>query len=196
MGNEIQEGSAPVDQASARPGKPRNPTIDLHPMVVIDLNQESTLPANDRTNGLDDGGITRPVLAIIIATVVLYFGKDILLPLVMASILAVAFSPITSRLEAFVGRFLSAALVVVLAITAIGAIGFFLTVQLTAVAVEIAGYSDNIAAKLTRIQGSTPAWLQTIEDASRTSNNGWRERVRYPPSARPGWCKLKPRRLP
>ena len=36
-----------------------------------------------------------------------------------------------------------------LAITAIGAIGFFLTVQLTSVAVEIAGYSNNIAAKLT-----------------------------------------------
>ena len=53
--------------------------------------------------------------AVIVATVVLYFGKDILLPLVMASILAVAFSPIASRLETFVGRFVSAALVVVLA---------------------------------------------------------------------------------
>jgi predicted PurR-regulated permease PerM len=130
---------------------------------VNEFNQESNLPADDRTDGLDDGGITRPVLAIIIATVVLYFGKDILLPLVMASILAVAFSPISSRLEALVGRFLSAALVVGLAITAIGAIGFFLTVELTTVAVEVAGYSNNIAAKLARLQGSTPAWLQTIE---------------------------------
>ena len=114
-------------------------------------------------SGLDSGGVTRPILAVIVATVVLYFGKDILLPLAMASILAVAFSPITSRLETFVGRFVSAALVVVLAITAIGAIGFFLTVELTSVAVEVAGYSNNIAAKLASLRGSTPAWLQTIE---------------------------------
>jgi predicted PurR-regulated permease PerM/methanogenic corrinoid protein MtbC1 len=164
MGNEILAGSAHIDQASVRLGKPRNPTSDLHATVVHDFNQEPNLPADDRDDGLDDGGITRPILAIIVATVVLYFGKDILLPLVMASILAVAFSPITSRLEVFVGRFLSAALMVGLAITAIGAIGFFLTVQLTSVAVEVAGYSNNIAAKLTRLQGSTPAWLQTVED--------------------------------
>ncbi len=122
------------------------------------------MPDDDRDDGLDGGGVARPILAVIVATVVLYFGKDILLPLAMASILAVAFSPITSRLETLVGRFVSAALVVVLVISAIGAIGFFLTVEITSVAVEVAGYSDNIAAKLARLQGSTPAWLQTIED--------------------------------
>src|ERR1700733_3472563 len=98
-----------------------------------DFNNESNLPADDRDDGLDGGGVTRPLLAIIVATVVLYFGKDILLPLAMASILAVAFSPITSRLETYVGRFLSAALVVVLAITTIGVLVFFLTVELTSV---------------------------------------------------------------
>ena len=121
------------------------------------------LAADDRDDSLDGGSATRPILAVIVATAVLYFGKDILLPLAMASILAVGFSPITSRLETLIGRFASAALVVVLAITTIGAIGFFLTVELTSVAVEIAGYSNNIAAKLARFQGSTPAWLQTIE---------------------------------
>jgi predicted PurR-regulated permease PerM len=59
--------------------------------------------------GLDGGSVTRPILAVIVVTVVFYFGKNILLPLAMASILAVAFSPITSRLETFVGRFASAA---------------------------------------------------------------------------------------
>src|SRR5208283_5552518 len=131
--------------------------------VVDDFNQESTLLADGR----DDGSVTRPILAVIVATAVLYFGKDILLPLAMASILAVGFSPITSRLETLIGRFASAALVVVLAITTIGAIGFFLTVELTSVAVELAGYSNNIAAKLARLQGGTPAWLQTIEGGVR-----------------------------
>jgi len=138
--------------------------ISVAPKTVVnDFNNESNLPADDLDDGLDSGGVARPILAVIIATVVLYFGKDILLPLVMAAILAVAFSPITDRLEAFVGRFISAALVVVLVITTIGIVGFFLTVELTSVAVEVAGYSKNIAVKLARLQGSTPAWLQTVE---------------------------------
>jgi predicted PurR-regulated permease PerM len=131
------------------------------------LETPSTTPfpiGSDGDDGPDGGSVTRPILAVIVATVVLYLGKDFLLPLAMASILAVAFSPITSRLEMLIGRFASAALVVVLAITTIGAIGFFLTVELTSVAVEVAGYSNNIAAKLARLQGSTPVWLQAIEN--------------------------------
>ena len=57
MSNENLEGSAHVDQASARLSKPRNPTSDLHAIVVNDFNQESNLPADDRTDGLDDGAI-------------------------------------------------------------------------------------------------------------------------------------------
>ncbi len=163
-GHENLAGPARVDQASIGANNPENPSINLHVTAVNDFNKESDLPADDRDESLDGGGVTRPILAVIVATVVLYFGKDILLPLTMASILAVAFSPITSRLEAFVGRFVSAALVVVLAITMVGLIGFFLTVELTSVAVEVAGYSNNIAAKLASLQGSTPAWLQTVEN--------------------------------
>src|SRR5271166_2547981 len=162
MGNENLEGPARVDLSSAKPSEPRNPASNLLATVVNDFTKDANLLADDRDDVLD-GSVTRPILAVIVATVVLYFGKDFLLPLAMASILAVAFSPITSRLETLVGRFVSAALVVVLAISTIGIIGFFLTVELTSVAVEVAGYSHNIAAKLARLQGSTPAWLQAIE---------------------------------
>jgi len=155
--------SARLGQSSAGPSDVKNPASHLCPAIVNDFNKESILPADNRDDGLDGGGVSGPILGVVVATVILYFGKDILLPLTMASILAVAFSPIASRLETFAGRFVSAALVVMLAISAIGAIGFFLTVELTSVAVEVAGYSDNIAAKLSRLQGSTPAWLQSVE---------------------------------
>ena len=198
MGDENPEGSARVDQPSAKPSEPRNPASDLH------VTAGGMISTRNRTCRLttammasDGGGVTRPILGVIVATVVLYFGKDILLPLAMASILAVAFSPIASRLETFVGRFVSAALVVVLAITAIGAIGFFLTVELTSVAVEVAGYSNNIAAKLASLQGSTPAWLQTIEhgvkDVERRLQKTGSGTNR---TARPRWCKLRRRRPP
>jgi len=127
--------------------------------------------ANSETTAIDDrsedesegGGIGAPFIAVIIATVVLYLAKDILMPLAMAAILAVAFSPIASRLEVFIGRFFAAALIVVAAVTMICLVAYLLTVQLTSVAVDVAGYSSNIASKLARLEGSTPPWLQRVE---------------------------------
>ncbi len=122
-----------------------------------------TLASQEDHDDGSEGGISRPIIAFIVATVVLYLGKDLLLPLAMAAILAVAFSPLASRLEPLVGRFLSAALLVIVAISALGATGYFLTVGLTSVAAEIGDYSNNIASKIVRLQGTTPAWLQHFE---------------------------------
>jgi predicted PurR-regulated permease PerM len=127
-----------------------------------ETDQESKL-ADDDSDDAFEGGATRSFIAVIVATVVLYFGKDILLPLAMALILAVAFSPIASRLEPFVGRFAGAALVVLISVSAISVTGYLLMVELTSVAVEVAGYSNNIATKLVALEGSTPPWLQRIE---------------------------------
>jgi predicted PurR-regulated permease PerM/methylmalonyl-CoA mutase cobalamin-binding subunit len=113
---------------------------------------------------LDRGNPAGPVVAVIIATVVLYFAKDILMPLTMAALLAVIFSPIASRLDRFVGSFVSAALVVVAAITLVIGIGYFVTVELTSVVVQVTEYTDNIATKLTALKGSTPEWMLRVQD--------------------------------
>ena len=110
-------------------------------------------------------GAATPIVAIIVATVVLYFAKGILIPLTMAALLAVIFSPLASRLERFVGNFASAAIVVFAAVTIVIGIGYFVTVQLTQVAVQVTGYTDNIAAKLTALKGSTPEWLQRVQNS-------------------------------
>jgi predicted PurR-regulated permease PerM/methanogenic corrinoid protein MtbC1 len=119
---------------------------------------------SDRDEGLEPRGAAQPLLAVIVTTAVLYFARDILIPLAVALLLAVIFSPIASRLERLVGRFASSFLVVVTAIMVIAGIGYFLTVELTSVAVQITDYTDNIAAKITALRGSTPEWLQRIED--------------------------------
>ena len=121
------------------------------------------IAADEDRDDRPEGGVSTTVLALVVATIVLYLGKNIFLPLAMASMLAVAFSPIADRLEPLVGRFVSVALVALVAITAVGGTGYFLTVELTSIAVEVAGYSNNIATKITRLEGSTPAWLQSIE---------------------------------
>ena len=131
------------------------------------MEQLSTAPLTsdheqeERPDGLSSAG---PIVAIIIATVVLSYAKDILMPLTMAALLAVIFSPIASRLDRFVGTFVSAALVVIAAVTIVVAIGYFVTIELTSVAVQVSDYSDNVATKLTALKGSTPEWLQRVED--------------------------------
>jgi predicted PurR-regulated permease PerM/methylmalonyl-CoA mutase cobalamin-binding subunit len=112
---------------------------------------------------LDRGNPAGPVVAVILATVVLYLAKDILMPLTMAALLAVIFSPIASRLDRFVGTFVSAALVVVAAIAIVVGIGYFVTVELTSVAVQVTNYTDNIATKLTALEGSTPEWMKRVQ---------------------------------
>ncbi len=70
------------------------------------------LPAIDSTETpleeeFEASRATRPLIAIIVATAVLYLARDILAPITAAVILAVIFSPIVSRLERFVGRMAS-----------------------------------------------------------------------------------------
>jgi predicted PurR-regulated permease PerM/methylmalonyl-CoA mutase cobalamin-binding subunit len=118
---------------------------------------------HELNEGLDEGSSTGPIVAVILATAVLYLAKDILMPLTMAALLAVIFSPIASRLERWVGSFVSAALVVVAAVTIVVGIGYFVTVELTSVAVQVTNYTDNIATKLTALEGSTPEWMKRVQ---------------------------------
>jgi predicted PurR-regulated permease PerM/methanogenic corrinoid protein MtbC1 len=106
-----------------------------------------------------------PICALIIATAALYFARPVLLPLAIALILSVVFSPVATRLERYFGRLISAALVVLVAIGVISAIGYFLTIELTTVADQVAGYSDNIGNKLAALEKTTPPWIQHIKDA-------------------------------
>jgi predicted PurR-regulated permease PerM/methanogenic corrinoid protein MtbC1 len=118
---------------------------------------------DDSDDHFDRGRATRPILAIIVATAVFYLAREILMPLAMASMFAVIFSPVANRLEPFVGRLVSAALIILAAVVALVSVGYFLTVELTQVAVEVSGYSDNIAVKLSALEKGTPLWLQRLE---------------------------------
>jgi predicted PurR-regulated permease PerM/methylmalonyl-CoA mutase cobalamin-binding subunit len=131
------------------------------------VEESSTTPLiveHQHDEGLDGGSSTAPVVTVIVATAVLYFARGILMPLTMAAVLAVIFSPIASRLERFVGAFASAALVVAATVTVVFGIGYFVTVELTSVAVQVTDYTDNIATKLTALKGTTPEWLRRVQD--------------------------------
>jgi predicted PurR-regulated permease PerM/methylmalonyl-CoA mutase cobalamin-binding subunit len=131
---------------------------------VEKLSTAPLIAEHEQEERFDGHSSAGPVVAIIVATVVLSFAKDILMPLTMAALLAVIFSPLASRLDRFVGSFVSAALVVVAAITIVAGIGYFVTVELTNVAVQVTDYTDNIATKLTALKGSTPEWMVRVQD--------------------------------
>jgi predicted PurR-regulated permease PerM len=106
-----------------------------------------------------------PFLGIVIATAVLYLARDVLLPLAMASMLAVIFSPIAARMERLVGRLAGTALVVLGTVAVLAAVAYFTTTEITTVADDVASYSTNIARKFTAIERTTPPWLARIQDA-------------------------------
>jgi predicted PurR-regulated permease PerM len=127
------------------------------------MEELGTQAEDNSDDGRQSDRAVRAFIGIIITTVVLCLAKDLLLPVAMAAMLAIIFSPVANRLDQFVGRFVSAALVVFAAIAAIAAIGYFLTVELTSVAIQISDYSTVIGAKLARIERSTPVWVQRLE---------------------------------
>ena len=87
------------------------------------ITQELSLDhEHDRDEEPEAGGSGKAVIAVIVAIAVLYVAKDILLPLAIAALLAVVFTPIASRLERFVGRFASSALIVIAVVSSLFAL--------------------------------------------------------------------------
>jgi predicted PurR-regulated permease PerM len=120
-------------------------------------------PEASTEESFDGARAWRPLLAIIIATAVFSLAREILAPVTAAILLGIILNPVVSRLERLIGRIAASAVVVLFVIGALGVAIYFLTVELTVVAAEVAGYSDNIAAKLSSLEQHTPEWLQRVE---------------------------------
>ena len=135
------------------------------------------IAADEDRDDRPEGGVSTTVLALVVATIVLYLGKNIFLPLAMASMLAVAFSPIADRLEPLVGRFVSVALVALVAITAVGGTGYFLTVELTSIAVEVADIPTISPPRSPGLKGVHRRGCKASNPASMTFNDSCKREV-------------------
>src|SRR6478672_13315243 len=82
------------------------------------------IAATDALVGLWTVALTAFVIA------ALYFGRDLLIPLALAALLTFLLSPLVTRLERWLGRFVAVLLVVVLIFSALGGAGYVLTRQL------------------------------------------------------------------
>jgi predicted PurR-regulated permease PerM/GAF domain-containing protein len=78
----------------------------------------------------------------------LYFGRDLLIPLALSALLTFLLAPLVTRLERWIGRILAVLLVVALIFTGLGAAGWMLTRQLVDLATKLPEYKGNIVTKL------------------------------------------------
>ncbi len=109
------------------------------------------------------GSGSRHVLGLLIAAAVLYVAKAVFMPIAIASILAVIASPVSTRLERYIGRILSAALIVALAIAFVAGSVYFFAIEVSSVANEVTQYSGNIAGKIRSLRAARPSWLGRFE---------------------------------
>lgn len=85
----------------------------------------------------------------------LYFGRDLLVPLVLAALLTFLFAPLVTRLERWLGRIVAVLIAITLIFAGAGATGWVLTRQVVDLATKLPDYKENIQSKLRSFKGLT-----------------------------------------
>ena len=113
-------------------------------------------------------GVIAAVLLTSFVIGMLYFARDILIPLALAALLTFLLAPLVTRLERWVGRIAAVLTVVIMIFAGVGSVGWILTRQVIDLATQLPNYKENIRTKLHafRISKGDPffAVSKTVED--------------------------------
>jgi predicted PurR-regulated permease PerM len=102
------------------------------------------------------------LIAVAVVIVGLYFGRQVLIPLALAVVLAFVFTPVVGGLQKCrLGRVPAVLVVLLLAFTVIGTLGWIVTGQLMDIVDQLPSYEDNIHDKIESLR---------IPDGSRLKN--------------------------
>ena len=110
---------------------------------------KSKTAAADALVGLWAVALTSFVIAM------LYFARDLFIPLALAALLTFLLSPLVTRIERWLGRIAAVLLVGAMIFAATGAAGWVLTRQLVDLATKLPDYKENIQTKLRSIKVPT-----------------------------------------
>jgi len=103
-----------------------------------------------------------PTLGLILAIAVLYFARELLIPLVLALLLAFLLSPIVKRLEGWrIPRAAAASLVLFAACALLASVGWVALAQMMELGGRLRGDAQNIQRKIVSLQGNS----SSINDA-------------------------------
>ena len=110
---------------------------------------------------------------------VLYFGRELLVPLALSALLTFMLGPVVSRLQRWLGRIGAVLFVVFLIFAGTGAVGWVLTRQAIDLAERLPSYKENIQTKLRSIQvpseGPFSRLSQTFEELKKDLPGGANE---------------------
>lgn len=104
-----------------------------------------------------------PIIGLSIAAAILYFARDLLMPLAFALLLAFLLTPIVKVLESWrIPRAPASLIVILVASAALIVVGWLVTTELLGVAVGLPKYSDNVRRKIEALQGRSTGLNQLI----------------------------------
>lgn len=107
----------------------------------------------DRSKALLDHPRLLTLAAVVVVVAALYFARDLLIPLSLASLLSFVLAPVATKLSRWIGRVASVVVVVLLACCALGSVGYFVVVQVNDLAIQVPTYRDNILEKIQSLRG-------------------------------------------
>ena len=114
----------------------------------------------------------------------LHIGREILLPLVIATLLAFILAPVIRRLRGLgLWNGPSVIITVALAIGALGGLGYILALQITQLATDLPKYESTLRTKIGALSG-TPAASATLDRAAETLRDLQEEIAKPSPPAR------------
>jgi predicted PurR-regulated permease PerM len=108
------------------------------------------------------------LLAVVVVVAILYLARDLLIPLALAILLSFLLAPAVSRLERWrLGRVPATALVVILAFSLVGAIGWIAAHEAVSLAAKLPEYRENIVAKIRAVRAPSDGKLGQAAEAIR-----------------------------
>lgn len=117
-------------------------------------------------------------------------AQEVLVPLALAVVISFALSPLIERGERFFGRGLAVAVVMIVAIAAVGGFGYLLKRQLVDLSDKVTKYSDSMTRKIASLRGSDEGGLTGLSRTIDKMAHDLDQRVAENKEARP--VKLVP----
>jgi predicted PurR-regulated permease PerM len=112
-----------------------------------------------------------PAIGLVIAIAVLYFARDLLIPIAFALLLAFLLTPIVKRLETWkIPRAPASVLVLIFASALVSVVGYFVATQLISIAESLPQYSGKLSAKIQALEGESSGlsdFLGQLQDMGR-----------------------------
>ncbi|HEX7124826.1 MAG TPA: AI-2E family transporter [Thermodesulfobacteriota bacterium] len=118
------------------------------------------------------------VVAVVLLVAVLSIARAVVVPLALAVLLAFVLTPATERLERWgLRRALAVALVMILALSAVGAFGYVLARQFVDLSARLAHYSGSVREKVSSLRGAGGGAFDQLQQTVDTVSEALEDRV-------------------